>query len=177
MANNDFIALDVTGIKELNAKLSTLPPAVQDAVTDGVSKYLIGVFRKYPPENHEPTRAQAYPEAIIVTRNGKVIRGYFSMAQWRYVRWLIASGQVPYTRRSGSQAMRNNWRQIDKGRNSIIANETTAAYYTMGDGSRARYSKLVGWRTMTEIIDSRLKQIERVAQDAANKALKKKGLQ
>lgn len=173
MASNDFIAIDVTGIKELNAKLSTLAPAVQGMVVDDVSKYLIGVFRKEPPQNHSISRRQAYPDAFAVTPTGKLIQGYFSYRQFKYVQYLRSKGKIPYTR---THEMRRAWHQVGKGAKSIIANETTAAVFAMGDDTQARQLKLVGWRTIGDIIKERTKQIERVANDAARKAIKKRGL-
>ena len=175
---SDFIGVDISGIKEVQAVLAKVPPIVQDAVVDGVSVYLKRVFQKYPPENHSIRRKQAYPEAYAIHTNkdGSItrIQGYFSWRQYKKVMALLRDGQVPYTRRK--PGMSNKWQIIGKGRQSILANETQAAVYTMGDGTQARFSKLVGWRTISDIVEERIKQIERVANDSARKALKKNGI-
>lgn len=157
---SDFVGVDVTGIPELKEYLGKLPPAIQDAIIDDVSKYLLGVFRKYPPPNHNVTRKQAYGKYFFTDRQRK----------WFF--WALETGRihVPYTR---TREMRNAWRIEGKGMKSIIVNETQAAVFTMGDDTRARFSKLVGWQTVGEIIKERNKQILTTAQQATNKAIKK----
>lgn len=158
----DFVGVDVRGIPELQRKLESLGPIVQGAVVDEVSKYLLGVFKKYVPENHEPTRAQAYPETGD---------GFFSDKQRRWFFWALRTGrlQLPYHRTRG---MERGWVQLGRGAKSIIINETAAAYYTMDDQGQARYSKLVGWKTVGQIIAERQKAILAAADVGAKKGIK-----
>lgn len=170
---DEFIALDISGISELGKKLDRFIPAVQDAIVDQVGDYLLNVFKTYPPVNHSITRAQAYPDAFAISPRGKRIRGYFSWAQFRKVMAMANEGAFPYHR---TQAMRQAWRKIGEGKNAIIANETAAAFYTMDDERQARLNKLVGWKTVGDIIRERQKEIQRQAVIGLKKGMKKAGL-
>jgi len=172
-----FIGIDTNEVlrssKVVEKQLAKVPGAVYDAVIDSVSTYLLDVFRAYPPPNHTIKRRQAYPDSpSFQTPSGKWIRipGYFSWKQFIKVIMINKEGGIPYRR---TNQMRKAWKQVDRGRDSIIVNETEAAVYTMGDNTRARFSKLVGWKTMEEIVTSRMKQIERIALAGANKGIKK----
>lgn len=158
----DFVGVDVTGIPDLARRFESLGPIVQGAVVDEVSKYLLGVFRKYVPENHSPTRAQAYPETGD---------GFFSDKQRRRFFWALRTGRLslPYSR---TYTMQKGWVQLGRGAKSILINETTAAYYTMDDQGQARYSKLVGWKTTGQIISERQKATISAAEVGAKKGIK-----
>lgn len=162
---SDFIGIDVNEVlrssKVVQAQLASVAPAVLDGVVDGVSEYLLSVFKLYPPPNHNITRKQAYG----VT--------FFTAKQRRWFFWALNSGilRLPYRR---TQGMRNAWRQEGKGAKSILVNETQAAVYTMGDNTQARFSKLVGWKTLEQIVTERRKQIEARALAEANKAIRRK---
>ena len=157
---DSFIGVDVTGIEEVQKQLKRLGPDIQDAVVMGVSQYLIKQFQIYPPPNHRITRKKAYGKTFFTNRQR---RWFF----WALHNHLI---RVPYRR---TQGLRKAWQIIGKGKDAIVVNETQAAVFTMGDTTRARFSKLVGWRTMEEIIDLRMKQISKEALVSANQAIKK----
>ncbi len=59
MPTNDFIAIDIVGLPELQAKLAKLPPEAQNAIVDDVSEYFLNVLREYPPQK-SITRKAAY---------------------------------------------------------------------------------------------------------------------
>lgn len=84
MADGDFIGIDVQGIEETRAMLRKLPPEVQSAVVADVTKFLLNVFKSYPPQKYV-SRAEAYPDAFTETGVGP---GWFSDKQRR---WFFAN--------------------------------------------------------------------------------------
>jgi len=172
---DDFLGLDVRGIPELGAKLDRFPKLVRDAIVEEVNEYLVNVFEsEQPTPDHAVTRAQAYTDAIITTPRGKILRGYFSYAQYRKVMAMANAGLFPYHR---TQEMRRSWRRIGEGEDQIIVNETDAAIFTMDDERQARLSKLVGWKTIGDRIRERSREIGRRAVIGARQGLKAAGLQ
>ena len=159
---SDFIGIDISGIPELEKKLKLLPDAVQDAIVDEVSEYLLDVLKIYPPPKY-------------VTRKAAYGKSFFTRRQQRWFFWALNNGyiRVPYHR---TQGLRKAWRIIDSGRNSIIVNETQAALYTMDDEKQSRHEMLVGWKIISEILRERRNQIIRRAEAGARKAIKKLGL-
>lgn len=159
---NDFIGIDVQGILGLKDKFAKLPNAVQDAIVDEVSDYLLDVLKLYPPPKY-------------VTRKAAYGRTFFTSKQRKWFFWALDTGRinVPYHR---TQGMREAWRKIGEGRNAIIANETQAAIYTMGVESQSRHEQRVGWKTIRDILMERNKQIQRAANIGLKKGIKKAGL-
>ncbi len=131
-------------IQRVTSKLGRLGGLIDDLVPDAVNPIIVRLMQIYPPNNHTVTRAQAYPEAILTTPRGKIIRGYFSFRQYRYVMMLANMGRLPYRR---TFAMRRAWRIVGRGKNSVVVNDTDAAIYSMDDTRQARLNRLVGWTT------------------------------
>lgn len=173
---SDFIGFDVQGNKRIAAALAEMPDEVADVAVDDLSEYLINVYQIYPSYKHI-TRREGFPNLSFQWRRkdgrfGKVIRGYKSQKQFKYVMWLKSTGQLPYHR---TQKLRNAWKQIDKGRDSIIVNETDYAGFVMGD-SQTHMHDLIGWNTPEEIMNTRRDRIDKILYSSARKALKKLGL-
>lgn len=157
-----FIGIDVRGIPELQAKLAKLPDAVQDMAIDEVADYLLNVLKQYPPPNYV-TRARAYGQT------------FQSAKQRKWFFWALDNGfiNVPYRR---TQGLARGWKKLGKGRDALLANETEAAQFTMGDGTQSRHEKLVGWKTLSVIIGERSAEIRRRAEAGVKKGIKKAGL-
>lgn len=155
---DDFIAIDIVGLKELQAKLKGLPEAAQDAIVDDVSKYYLNVLREYPPRKYV-SRMEAYGQT------------FFSDKQRRYFFAALADGriQTPYNR---TQALSKGWKQIGRGKESILANEMPYADLVMGEG-QSRMSQKIGWKTLPDIIKERWAKAMEIADAAVKKAIKK----
>lgn len=150
----DFLGVSVEGIVEISSKLESLPERVIDPAIDAVNEFVLNILKTYPPQKRV-TRSQAYGG-----------NGFFSDKQRRWFFAALRRGEIdtPYKR---TQELRRNWKVIGEGRNSIIANETPYGPYVMGDddGSnqqRSRHEKLAGWRTVNEIIESRITRIVQI---------------
>lgn len=156
---SDFVGIDIQGIPRVRSVLNKVVPAVQDAVVDSVSKFLIDVLQEYPPPKRV-TRKAAYGVA------------FFSDRQRRWFFWALRTNQisVPY-RRTGD--MRRGWRKIGNGATSILANETVAAVYSHDDVKQARLNRMVGWLKLRDIIKQREDRIGRVAEGAAKRAIRR----
>ena len=161
MASGDFIAIDVEGLAPLVKGLNKLPQEVQDAAGDDVSEYLINILRHYPSQKRV-TRAQAYGTT------------FFSDNQRKFFFAALRDGRisVPYRR---TQTFRNAWRQIGKGIKSIIANEVSYGGFLMGDSEQSRMSKLIGWKTLSNLLKERQSKIVKILEAAVKKGMKKAG--
>jgi hypothetical protein len=159
----DFIGFEILGNKDLARKLERFPEPVQDAAIDEVTPYLINQWQLYPPRKRV-TRRKAYG------------RTFDSAKQRRYFFWALNNGiiTVPYRR---TQRLRKGWRQVGKGRKSIIVNETPYAEYVQGnEDQQARLIKLVGWIPAVEVFEKRADKIDQKLFVGAQKELKKQGL-
>jgi hypothetical protein len=157
-----FVGIEVQGLKELEAQLKKLPPAVQDLVTDDANKYMLNVLRTYPAQK-SISREQAYGVP------------FFTDKQRRYFFWALGEGiiSVPYRR---TQELRRGWKQVGTGRKSFLANEVPYSPYMVDDKDQSRMAALGGWKNLSAILKERTAAIIRVADAAAKKAIRKLGL-
>ena len=169
----DFIGIDITGDKEIMSILNKLPKEVGDEVVDGVSKYILDVYKSYPSRK-SISRAEAFPNVSITTPSGKTIRGYHSWAQFKKVMSLVSKGQVPYKR---TQNLRRGWKKYGEGMKSIIANEVPYSGYVMGSRTQqSRHLGMIGWMNFDKVITERRERINRIITGAINTAFRKLGL-
>jgi hypothetical protein len=171
MAKNDFIGVDPRQQKEVDTLLARLAPQVADEVGDEIGTYLVNVLRAYPSPR-KVSRAEAFPNLVIVTKSGKIIRGYKSMKQYRFVQMLRADGKLPYQR---TQSLSRGWKKIGKGRNVIVANEVSHGPFMMDPQDQTNMARLIGWKTTDEHLRERAGEINRRGQGVANRVMKKLG--
>jgi hypothetical protein len=158
---SDFIGIDIKGIDELSAKFDKLPPAVQDSVVDDVTEYMLNVLREYPPQK-SVSRKQAYGRTFQSRRQQR----------WFFANLNAGKISVPHKR---TQGVRRDWRQIDKGADSIIVNENPGALWTMDNQQQARLNALVGWKKVGDVLRERQREILRKAEGAIKKGMHKAG--
>jgi len=127
---SEFIAVEIQGVEELRASLLKLPPAIQDAVVDDVTKYYINVFKSEQPAPRRVSRRAAYGVTFFSARQRK----------WFFANLKDGSINVPYHR---TQALRNAWRQVGDGRTSFIVNDAPGAPFVVGDDTQSRHEKMV----------------------------------
>lgn len=149
-----------------------LPDKLADPVTEDVANYLITVFQQYPPYQYV-SRAEAFPDAIITTKGGKQLKGWFSWAQFRYVMAAINDGTIQPGKPHRTQTFRKGWKKIGKGRNLIIANEVPYGPYLKGPGEQSRMMVIIGWTDVERDTAERVKRITERANAALKKAIKK----
>lgn len=156
---SSLIGLDIRGIPELQAKFKHLNDIQQDMVIDDLAEYMLNIFLAYPPEK-SISREMAYGVK------------WFSDKQRKFFFAALHRGEisVPYDR---TQNFSDNWVRVGKGRNTMILNETDYGKFLMGDGEQSRHASMIGWLTVPETVEKHSKGIERKADGAVKKALKK----
>lgn len=158
----DFIAIDTEGIDEVRRILQRLPAEAQDAVSKDVAEYLLNVLRTYPPYKYV-ARAKAYHDAPAG-------HGFFTEKQRRWFFANLDKVTPPYERK---QNYRDGWQVVGSGPSRLIANESPAAVHLQDDERQSRMAKLGGWKKLKDVIKERLARIEKIAESAAKRAIKK----
>lgn len=166
MANDSFIGIDVKGIEELKAKFAKLGPEGQGLVVDDVSLFLINLFKQYPPEKRVSRKAAYGVSFFNKHGDNRQQKKFFAM---------LKSGEitVPYKR---TQGFRKGWKQVGKGKDSLIVNETEYGKFLMGDGEQSRHALMIGWNSMEKTIEDHKEKMLEKADGAIKKAIKKVGL-
>jgi hypothetical protein len=161
---DDFIALDIKGVEELRGKLSQLGGLASDTVTDDVSAYMKNVMQSSQPSPNYITRTQAYGQPFQSDRQRR----------WFYAALADGTLNVPYSR---TQEMRNSWQVIGAGgQNAMLVNDAPGAAYVMGDNTQANQPRLVGWKTVKQVVSDHMSGVMRVADAAVKRAIKILGL-
>ena len=158
--SDNFIAIE--GAEQIALNISRLPDEAQDQAADEVNKYLLNVFRLYPSYKYVPFK--------------KAYGGFFSDKQRKYVMARIKEGTIKPGTSQRTQTLAKGWKIVGKGKTSIIANETSYASRVMGDKGRARMPKMIGWKTLTQIINEKQSKIDKQATVGVKRAIKKLGL-
>jgi len=160
----DFIGLE--GYEVVRDNLSQVFPSLLEDAVDALNKYLINVFRNYPPYKYVPY-GRAY--------HGKY-GGFLSDRQRKYVMANIRAGNIRPGVKQRTGFFRRSWKVIGHGTSSMIVNETPYGQYLMGDHTRAAMPKMIGWETISEVVKNHEKKIIQVASEPINKRLKELGL-
>lgn len=172
-SDNSWIGIEITGEKRIARILDRMPLEVANAGADALAEYIIKVYRIYPPKKHV-SRAIAYPNDFAVSPKGKIIPGYQSWKQFKYVMALYGEGKIPYKR---TQKLRNAWKQVGTGKKSIVANEMPYASYVMGDlVQQTNHMSMIGWEQYDTVFENHKEKIDKVLYGATKKAIKKLGL-
>src|SRR3990172_3628364 len=158
----DFLGVDTTGLKEINAKLAKLPDAVADEGTDAANKYLVDSLR-------------AYPSYKYVTRKAAYGQTFSSDKQRRYVMARIREGRIDpgYPHRTGRTQRGYVMKVSNDGYRVSIQNKEAGAYYTRDDSGQARLNALAGWVKVRDVIANNMAGAIRHARTAVSAYLKK----
>lgn len=156
----------VRGLAELQKFLKDVPVKARRAATEAAADYLIGDGRRglrHYPAYKWIRRRRAYPE----------VKGWFSEKQRRFVMARIRSGRIDpgYPHRTGR--LQRGWVKKGSGYKIMIENQEPYAAVVMGDNTQARQPKLVGWRTVGEVVESNTDGMRQAAARAVQKTLDK----
>ena len=163
---NELIGIDpssIADLKRVSDKLVRLGKAdIAEKATDKVAIYLRDVLKAYPVHK-KVSRKTAYPE----TGNG-----FFTLKQQRYFFWALKNGRirVPYRR---TQGYAKNWRIVGKGLDQIVANESPYGEYLQGDNRQSRMARLIGWKTLGDVLKQRQMRISEIIQGEVKRAVDK----
>jgi hypothetical protein len=147
----------IDGLEELRSKLDRFPPEAQNEAGDMVSDYVLNIMREYAPYKYIPYKA-AYG-------------GFFSDKQRKYV-----FANKLFGGRSRTQTLRQGWKKVGGGADTLVYNDVPYAGYVVGDGDQANMHTMIGWWTVSSRLGERATQIERLAKAGVDKAIEKLGL-
>lgn len=147
----------IDGLEELRSKLDRFPPEAQNEAGDMVSDYVLNIMREYAPYKYVPFKA-AYG-------------GFFSDKQRKYV-----FANKLFGGRSRTQTLRQGWKKMGGGADTLVYNDVSYAGYVVGDGDQANMHTMIGWWTVSSRLGERSEQIERLAKAGVDKAIEKLGL-
>lgn len=160
---SSFIGIDTRGIPAVLKALKDLPQESRDYVVDAVSEYLLNVMREYPSKNYV-SRRSAYGVPFFTAKQRR----------WFFANLRDGSLTIPYRR---TQGLARGWHKAGAGEASFLYNERPGAEYVIGDNTQSRHEIMVGWKSVSATIDERDAQISRRADAAAQRAIKKVGLE
>jgi hypothetical protein len=156
-----FIGIDTRGIPALEKLLRELPQEVKDYTINEISDYLLNVLRENAPQ-HYVSRKSAYGVTFFTAKQRR----------WFFANLRSGALNVPYRR---TQGLSKGWHKAGEGEASFLYNESPGAEYVIGDGTQSRHEAMVGWKPVSATIREREAQINRRADAAAQKAIKKLG--
>lgn len=163
MADNSFIATEVIGLTEIQARMKKLIPEAADAGIDEANKYLVEVMREYPTYKYVSRKA-AYGQTFV------------SDKQRRYVMARIREGSITPGKPNRTQEFRRGWKILGRGKNSMIANEVPYGHWLMDNQDQARQPGMVGWKKIEAVIKDKMPRIIEKFDVGVKKAIKKLGL-
>lgn len=179
-----MIQIEVRGIERLQAFLKTIPLGARNLTVRTVAEYLMGGKSgesgeathglKHYPAYRYVNRYAGFPELGYVTRTGKYVPGFASAKQHGYVMAKIASGEITPGVENRSKDLQSGWKIKGEAYRQTIYNDTPYAKWVQGDGTQTRMHKLIGWRTMGEVIQSNIAGAMRSARAKLNEWLKTK---
>jgi hypothetical protein len=157
----------VTGLDQLQKKLSTLGPAIRADCELAVANYLIGqlVNKEVPPEKR-------------VTRRSVYGTPFASKKQRNWFFFALSHGliDVPYRRRGKAGGIATQW-HLRQTKNGIwLYNDDPGAVWVYGDTTQNLLIGRIGWRTIGTIVEDKKKNLDKVLDRAAKATIKKKGL-
>jgi hypothetical protein len=154
-----MIGVEVQGVAAVSAALArTDSDETQRQVTQAVGEYLRGQLRKYPPYQYV-SRRRAYGKPFQSDRQ----RRWFFAA--------LRSGELtlPYQR---TNRLKQGWKLTRFGANDqLLTNEVPYARFVQ-QSPQARMMTYIGWRTQERVIYEEREQIQRVVNEAWNRAQK-----
>ena len=163
------IKIAVKGIPELQTFLDTLKRELKDAAIDYVANYLIGDSSHglmHEPYYKYVNRQAGFPNSFYISSTGKVVPGFSSAKQHRFVMGAIARGEITPGQENRTHTLADSWRSESHGIQGQrrIYNSIPYAPFVMGDQTQTRMHKLIGWRTLTENVKDNITGAIRHAQ-------------
>jgi hypothetical protein len=163
-----MIKVSVRGVDQLKKFFSELTPAARKAAVKGASEYLIG---------NDQRGLKHYPSYKYVTRKSAYGHTFSSDKQRRYVMAMIREGRIDPGVPHRTGELQGAWGYTGKDTRYTIKNTSPYAQFVMGDNAQSRMHKIIGWRTVSDVIKTNLKGAFRHAQAKVKQWLKehKKG--
>ena len=128
---------------------------------------LMQKLNKLPPAVQEEAVRAAADETVNVMRVYPPVRGVSVHRDGTTFKPLR-----PYVR---TFTLKNNWVIIGQGKNEMVVNQTPYAQYVMGDDTQAWMHKGF-WKTIQKRLEENSQKLNKVLQQAADRAIRKLGL-
>jgi len=159
-----MIGIETEGIPEVREKLKRLgsKEPMRD-MNKGVAQYIREELQRAPAPRRV-TRKQAFGKTFQSDRQRK----------WFFASLADGSLVVPH-RRTGR--LRKGWEIMPFGpTNYIVVNDTPGAKFVQDRPTQSRMMKIIGWKTMQDIIERRRDRIRQIANGVYDKWIRKLGL-
>jgi hypothetical protein len=157
-----MIQVEVKGIPEVQKMLlSVASPAVRQEVLKSVGEFAQGQMRKYPEYTYV-SRKEAYGKTFQSDRQRR----------WFFAALRSGELKIPYPR---TQTLQRGWKLEPRGSEEISLRNATSYGKYVQNSPQARMMTLRQWRSLQTMLYQEKAQIERVIQDAWNRALKRLG--
>lgn len=173
----DMFKITSRGIPELQKRLKELAPRMKLTVVRAFMEHLIGDSShglKHEPYYKYVNRQAGFPGLSYMTSTGKVVPGFASEKQHRYVMAAIARGEINPGQDNRTHRLVEGWKMPEISQYNWtmakIVNDVNYAPYVYGG---TRMHALIGWRAIADIIATNFRGAIRAAQQAVNRALKK----
>jgi hypothetical protein len=154
-----MIGVEVQGIEAVKAALAKAANAgTMHEVTQSAGEYMRGQMRKYPPYQYI-SRQRAYGKTFQSDRQ----RRWFFAA--------LRSGELtlPYQR---TNTLKSGWQLTRSGPNDLLLTNDVPYARFVQESPQARMMTYIGWRSQERVIYEEREQIQRVVNEAWNRAQK-----
>ena len=172
------VEIDPTKLKAVQEWLGSLPDGAREVIVDAGMEWLVGnEFHgaKQSPYYKYVNRYAGFPNLFYTTSTGKIVPGYASAKQHRYVMAAIASGEIKPGQDNRTGKMQDSYVTTKPDPyTSITTNTSDYAKWVRGETMQTRMHDLIGWRSMSEVVSTNIKGMYRHAQSVLNKWLKTK---
>jgi hypothetical protein len=157
-----MISIEVKGIPEVQKMLlSVASPAVRQEVLKAVGEFAQGQMRKYPDYTYV-SRTEAYGKPFQSARQRR----------WFFAALRSGELKIPYPR---TGTLQRGWKLEPRGSEEMAIRNTTPYGRFVQNSPQARMMTLRQWRSLQTMLMQEKAQIQRVMQDAWNRALKRLG--
>jgi hypothetical protein len=154
-----MIGIEIQGIPAVQAALEKAGnAATMHKCTQAVGEYMRGQVRKYPPYQYV-SRTRAYGKPF---QSDKQRRWFFAA---------LRSGELtlPYQR---TNTLKSGWQLTRFGSDDLLLTNDVSYARFVQQSPQARMMTYIGWRTQERIVYEEREQIQRVTQEAWNRAQK-----
>jgi len=162
------ITIKVRGLEQVKKFISDLPRKVRGLATEAAAEYLIGDDRhglKHYPSWKRLFRHDVYKDVYFTAKDGHKVYGFSSLRQLRKVAAIM--NEKPPSEANRTFAYKNSWNVQGNGVKTVIYG--TLPHEKWVD----RFSKKIGWRSVSDIISTNYRGAIQAAERAIQKLFPK----
>lgn len=158
LSNIFGIHISIRGVEKWIRFINEVPIGAKSRAMLAFVKYIIGKpvagLKHYVPYRYV-SRAQGFPHLRYTTVTGKIVIGYKSARQHRFVMASIAKGAIlpKFPRRLGT--MQSGWTYGGEWTHLYIYNPVQYTRWVMGDFTQTKMHGIIGWQRTMVIVRER----------------------